>query len=398
LGVNLANIILIAVVLFLAVNIGFSLYQPDKGEAIIPSAVLKIIRGDIQVQTKNSVTWEKATESMVLEPGSRVRTTADSLATINFAEGTTTKLEPGTDVIVNKLENNEANQLTGIMLKQQSGVTWNQVTRLEDNSYHFQIQTPSAEVKVRGTLFTTAVDKSGKTTVSTTQGLVNINAAGEEVDIPAGQQTTIERGQPPATPELTPPPSDEIVLTINKEAFGLVTDPYGSSTGIQPDGQGINEIGGSQSVTGEDATQTIRIPEPYAGEYTLTLHGLEDGPTTVQVEGAADGVETVSFTESCNVTTNNNLILKLHMDILNGLLGKTNDSEKAAKNQSADTAKADSPAPQPSMDNNSDQGKGEGTNETRFTVGGVNFSNQWLIIGVFVVILAGILIIAWKKL
>jgi len=85
---------------FLAVDIGFSLYNPNRLNPVLPFSTLKIIGGNTQVQTKYSLTWEKAVDGMVLEPGSRVKTDSDSYASISFSQWTATKLDPGTDVIV----------------------------------------------------------------------------------------------------------------------------------------------------------------------------------------------------------------------------------------------------------------------------------------------------------
>ncbi|OGO07562.1 MAG: hypothetical protein A2Y92_06075, partial [Chloroflexi bacterium RBG_13_57_8] len=156
-GVNLANIILISVVLFLAVDIGFSLYNPDRLNAVLPFSVLKVIGGGVQVQSRYTMAWEKAVDGMALEPGSRVRTEAGGHAALSFFQGTTAKLEPGTDVIIAGMENKTTEEIESVTLRQQSGKTWNQVDPLGES--HFQIETPSAAVQVHGTLFATEVDE-----------------------------------------------------------------------------------------------------------------------------------------------------------------------------------------------------------------------------------------------
>ena len=109
-GSIIASVILITVVLFLAVDVGFSLYNPDRLDSTLPVCTLNIISGSIQVQTKDTVTWVKAEDGMTLEPGSRVRTDTDSHASLTFSQGTTTKLEPGTDLIVTNLEGEQDDQ------------------------------------------------------------------------------------------------------------------------------------------------------------------------------------------------------------------------------------------------------------------------------------------------
>ena len=353
------------------------------------------------MQSKYSLAWEKAVDGMALEPGSRVRTGPDSYASISFSQGTTTKLEPDTDVIVAELDGNQDNQLNTITLKQQSGKTWNQVTRLADDSYHFLIQTSSAEVKVRGTLFATEVDEGGETTVQTTEGAVNVAAQGKEMMIPAGKQTTVAPGAAPSLPAPIPVAKNEIVLTISKPAIGLVVDPSGSSTGYLPDGGRLNQISGSQLSSPGATSQTVRIREPHAGDYTLILHGVTDGSAALNVQGFAEGKSTLSYTESCNVTTEKNFVLKLHLDVLNGLLGKASDtkstspgsqtgpaptiSKTTAKNQVPTTSKVNSPGTAP------------GQKESWFRIGDTYITNKLVIIAGLVVFLAGILLIIWKR-
>lgn len=368
-------------------DVGFSLYNPNRLNAVPPFSTLKVIGGDIQVQSRYTLAWEKAVDGMTLEPGSRVRTEPGGLASLSFFQGTTATLAPGTDVIIARLENDQENQLSGVTLRQQSGKTWNQVTRLEDNGYHFQIETPSAQVKVHGTLFAAEVDDSGKTTVRTTEGSVSVSAQGQEVQVPTGQQTTVKPGDTPAAPEPMPTPDSEILLTIDR-ATGLITDPSGSSTGYLPDGTAINQIAGSQLSAPDAAMQTVRIPDPYAGAYSLLLNGITGGGATVSIEAFADGKPTMSFTN--NVTTENNLLLKLHLDVLNGLLGRADDIKPAP---TATTGTAVTTPPKPAT--NTPEGMPD-TKESWFRSDG-SIDSKWVIIGSVAALLIGILLIVWKK-
>jgi hypothetical protein len=390
----------VGIVGFLAVDIGFYLYDPDRLNFTLPFSTLKIIGGDIQVQTKDSPAWEKARDGMTLEPGSRIRTPPDSRAAINFAEGTTTKLEPGTDVIIAKLENNEDEQLDKITLKQQSGRTWNQVAKRADDSYDFQIQTSAADIIVHGTSFAAEVDENGNTTVQTTEGRVNVNAQGWEVMIPAGQQTTVEPGEPPAAPEPMPPARNELVLTIGKPAVGTIADPSGSSTGYLNDGSQVNQIDGSQITLPEEELQVVRIPDPATGEYTIKLHGVTDGSTSLRIEGYAEGKNTFSYTESCNITTANDYILQLHLDVLNGLLGKAtvvrNAPPESGDKPAATTVKTNTQDKE--VPDVAERGEAAGTGkESWLNAGNSPIANIWTAVTILVLLMAGILVFVWRR-
>jgi uncharacterized protein (DUF736 family) len=401
-GISFASIILIAIVIFLATDIGFSLYNPDRLSSLLPFSTLSIIGGKIQVQTKDSLAWEKAEDGMMLEPGSRVRTAPDSYASISFAQGATTKLEPGTDLIIAKLENNQDKKPDTVVLQQQSGRTWNQVAKIADDNYHFQIQTPSADVKVRGTLFATEVDESGKTIVQTTEGAVNVSAQGQEVQVPAGQQTMVKPGAAPSLPAPMPPARNELVFTIGKPAVGMVIDPSGSSTGYLTGGAPLNQISGSQVSLPGDSSQTVRIREPHNGEYTVILRGVTDSKTSLNVEGFVEGKKTFAYSESCNITSINGTVLKLHVDVLNGLMaGVSLLSPRPPESGAGETVAALEPAPEEAGDNKGKSTPSEKENtpaqkETWFNIGGYKV-DKWAVITSIVVLLAGILVIVWRK-
>ena len=370
----------------------------------MPFSTLDIIGGNIQVQTKDSLAWEKARDGMILETGSRVRTAPDSFASISFAQGTTSKLEPGTDLIVDKLESDKDKQLDTVVLKQQSGKTWNQVAKRADDSSYFQIQTSSADVKVHGTLFATEVDKSGKTIVQTTEGSVSVSAQGQEVQVPAGQQTTVEPGTVPSVPTPIPPARNELVITVSKPAIGLVVDPSGSGTGYRATGVPVNQISGSQVTSAlEDSSQTVRIREPSDGEYTLILNGVVDSSTSINIEGFTEGKSAFVYTESCNVTSINETIRKLHVDVLGGLLqGASMLNLVAPENKAGETIETTKTAsegpgiskekPATSVKEKAPDNKGAGLN-----FGGGYKVDKWAVITSVVMLLAGILVVIWRR-
>lgn len=318
-GSILIVLILLGLVTFLAADVGFSLYRPGRLTSSLPACTLNIISGHVSVLKKDALSWVTAKDGMVLYPGGRVKTAAGAQASISFNQGTTTKLEPGTDVIVTKIEENQDTQPYLVLLRQQSGKTWNQVARTE-SEIDFQIKTASADIKVHGTLFSTEVDESGKTIVQTTEGQVSVSAGGEEVRVIAGRLTEVERGATPAAPTPIPPPRYELVFTFDRPAVGLVKAPNGSSVGSLPGGVEINQVSGSLVSTADEAGQTIRMFNPEKGEYLLVLRGVTDGTGRVSVEGFVDGESAFMSADSYNITAANDMLLKLHYDVIDGLL------------------------------------------------------------------------------
>jgi hypothetical protein len=328
-GTISAAIIMVILVIVLGVDAGFSLYNPNRLDLTSPFCVLDIIRGNILVMKKDALTWENAANGMVLEPGSRIKTSSDAQASITFTKGTTTKLEPGTDLVVDKIEESQGASPYTVILKQQSGKTWNQVDKTGGNT-SFQIRTASADIQVHGTLFSTEVDESGKTTVQTTEGRVSVSAGGQEVQVPAGSMTEVKPHEQPAAPMAIPQAKNELVITVDNPAFGMVKDPSGSSIGYLNSGAKVNQISGSSVTVAEDSAQTIRIREPEVGDYTLTLKGSTDGIGEISVEGFVGGKSAFIHVESCNITAAKETLLKLHYDIIDGLLQRTPSDQGVA--------------------------------------------------------------------
>jgi hypothetical protein len=406
-----AAIVLIAIVAFLAADAGFALYKPDRLALSSPFCVLDIIHGDVFVMKKDALAWEAAADGMILEPGTRVKTAADAHASVTFTRGTTTKLEPGTDLIVDKIEESQDAQPYTVVLKQQLGKTWNQVDKADGNT-SFQIRTASADIQVHGTLFTTEVDATGKTTVQTTEGRVGVSAGGQEVQVPAGKMTEVAPHGTPSAPASIPPARNELVITVNNPAFGLVKDPSGSSTGYLNTGAKVNQISGSSVAVAEESSQTIRIREPEAGEYTLMLRGVADGTGEITVEGFVEGKSTFRQIASCNITAAKETLLKLHYDVIDGLLQRQSPSDQgipagnaalASELSAKTTADGKSgkiqPAPEDTHQTPEALSKQEGPADGGFSWFGGDKSGQltrWMTVGIFL-FLIGIVFLIWRR-
>ena len=85
----------------------------------------------------------------------------------------------------------------------------------------------------------------------------------------------------------------------------------------------MNQISGSSVSVVEESGQTIRIREPEIGDYTLTLRGVTDGTGQISVEGFVGGKSAFIHVESCNITAAKETLLRLHYDVIDGLLQRT---------------------------------------------------------------------------
>jgi hypothetical protein len=330
----LAAIILVTIIAFLAVYAGFTLYNPNRFVTTNPSCTLDVFSGDIQVLEKESLTWEPAVDGSVLEPGSRIKTAAGAYGLLTFSNGSTTKLEPNTDIIIDKIEDGQDAGQFVVVLKQQLGKTWNQVNKSLEKTA-FQIKTPSADVDVHGTLFSTEVDKDGKTTVKTTEGRVSVSAEGTEVQVNPGKMVKVSPDQKPSQPMDIPEPKYELVVTFDNQIYGTVSDPTGSSTGFLDDETSVNQIIESSITVDAETGRTIRIPGGKVGDYHLTVQGATDGVGKVSVQGFMDGESTFLNIESCNITAAKDTLVQLHYDVLTGLLHQESPGSDIFKGKTA---------------------------------------------------------------
>ncbi len=378
----MAAIIVLALVLLLALDVSFWLYRTPSLALAPSSGTLRVLKGSVEVQAPDAITWKEAANSTTLNAGSRVRTLGDSYALLTFAEGSTTKLEPGTELLLGKLDGGSGGEAGSIVLRQRSGRMWNQVTRLPDNSRHFEIQMPSASAVVRGTLFLSEVNQSGGTLIQTVEGQVDVAAQGREVQVPAGRQTVVSPGSPPSAPAPLPPALSELVVTVGGPAALVVIDPNGSATGRLPDGAVLDQISGSQVSLAAESSGTVRIPDPGAGQYRLQLRGAGNGESRFSVVAKKAGDSVFEYAGSCNITTGGEWLLRLQVEAVDGLLQEVR-LVTAAQARGKETGAGTAPS---------------GVVEAgRSGQGSAHQVSQWVTIG-SVALLSLLLAVIWKRL
>ena len=319
-SVPVTSALFLALAAILIVYSVFSFLPQQSGHSMLASkCTLSILTGSVEVQLPDSDTWYIAEDGMTLESGSRVKTPPDSNALLTFFEGSTIKLEPDTDVEVEKVES-IGEQGSEIVLKQWLGKTWNRVVKKADPGSRYEIHTPSAYALVRGTLFEVEVDQTGATAVRTAEGLVSVSAQGEEVYVPAGQETNVEPGALPSQPLPIPVADNELVVTVGMPAVAAICDPGLSSTGYLPSGVAFNQILGSQSSSPVEGDQIIRISRPMAGYYYIILRCVADGTGSVDIVGLSEGNTVFKESSSYEVTEGSEWLIEFSLQFEDGRL------------------------------------------------------------------------------
>ena len=309
--------IAIPVALALLLIIGGSLGIPKlllPPAALASECTLTVLSGNVEVLNSETNRWQQGTDGMTLEVGTRIRTGEDAHAIFTFFEGSTVKLEPGTDVEIQQVEYTEEGS-TRIILKQWLGRTWSRVVKMMGSGSNYEIETPSATAVVRGTLFTTEVDETGSTKVKTTEGMVSVIARGEEVFVAPSKQSTVSLGSPPSQAETAYAGGTELLISVSMPAFASVCDPTGSSTGILPESLSFNQIIGSQSLLSSQGIQLIKIPQPMSGDYAIVLRYVADGEARFNIQGKSEGRPVYQYSGMQRGTKDSVWVIRINLNI-----------------------------------------------------------------------------------
>jgi hypothetical protein len=139
--------------------------------------------------------WQPATVGMAIYGGGQVRTGAASSARMELLEGLV-RLSAESVFTVKESVTRQGTLVTTLFL--QEGRLW--VRLMPDQPHEFTVETGNAVAAVRDTRFSVRV-ADGETLLSVADGEAVLIAQEQSVTVTAGQQATVEPGQPPGRPE-----------------------------------------------------------------------------------------------------------------------------------------------------------------------------------------------------
>ncbi|MFZ5915717.1 MAG: FecR domain-containing protein [Chloroflexota bacterium] len=148
--------------------------------------------------------WQPAQVNLSIYGGGQVRTGADSSVRLELLEGTV-RLSADSLFTVTHSVTRKGMLLTQLFL--QAGRLWVHLTT--DQPHDFVVETGNAVAAVRDTRFSVQV-ADGQTLVSVAEGRVELTAQKQSVTVVAGEQASVEQGQPPSPPQ--PMDAEERVL------------------------------------------------------------------------------------------------------------------------------------------------------------------------------------------
>ena len=157
-------------------------------------ATLHLFGGQVDVQQGDGGAFLPGTEGASLHEGDIVRTGASGRASIDYFDGSLTRLDYDTTFTLVTLETlDNANESKVIEGEQGDGSTYNIVAELTDSQSRFEVETPTATASVQGTAYALIVD-SGSTTVAVVDGAVTTTGDEGSVSVPAGKMVRVDSG------------------------------------------------------------------------------------------------------------------------------------------------------------------------------------------------------------
>jgi len=229
------------------------------------------ITGAVESNSHNEF-WQGVANGDQVGEGQILRTETESSATLVFYDGSRMVLGPDTEIVINKLDGSWGKALR-VEFEQFYGKTTNSVVPLQGWGSYYRVQTPTGMTNVLGTVFSVAVDESGKTRVVVDKGEVRFSEGEQEVLVGAGQATT-------AHPE-------QALLSPTYQ-FSL----QGQLMSIEGDLWMVNDV--LFTVTSE----TDLVGDPQVGKQVLVEGRMLDGGVRV-----ADHVEVMDDEESSSTFT-----------------------------------------------------------------------------------------------
>jgi len=135
----------------------------------------------------------------LVQAGDKLITGPDGRVTLNWIDGTRIRVEPNTELTIQKCQAVRGAELA--MFRLDLGKIWIRVLRMLSQQDKFEIQTPTATAGVRGTIFSVQVAADGATQVQVYEGQVALESEDDETKVAANNTARLSTGQ--SSPQVT---------------------------------------------------------------------------------------------------------------------------------------------------------------------------------------------------
>lgn len=173
----------------------FSVFISASAFAESMYGVLMVVKGSVKVQSASKQTTDAKVGSKVIE-GDTIITGADARAKVVMADRNVINVNPDTQVVIAKYENDAASGKKNVEMNLLQGKVRNNVEQTYDGEKNkFLIKTPTAVAGVRGTQFLAGFNpQTQMTSIVTFKGSVTLASVGPNGTI-IGKPVTVNKGQ-----------------------------------------------------------------------------------------------------------------------------------------------------------------------------------------------------------
>jgi hypothetical protein len=284
--------------------------------AQVSTGTLSVLGGPVQVQAPGAGSFVGASDGQTIAVGARVRTGSDGRAVLTFSDGTTTTLDPDTELSLDRVQpsgEQPGGLLIGVGLA--VGRVWTQVTSLVYRGSIFELQAGGATAVAREGVTGARKDPDGTVVCWAVAGYpLKLRLAQDEAELFPGQQVTLrpDQGLAPVVPRVFGPG----VLEVHAEGAALarVVTPVNQTVGFPLPELAVNQVLDSTTSLPGESERWMRLPGPRAGQYRLLIHGNEGGPYHVTVKLALEGRDLFVLDWSATARPNEQLVADLTVD------------------------------------------------------------------------------------
>lgn len=267
------------------------LLRPSSSFLVVEETTLVVLGRSTEVLHPDGTTTVAATD-LTLHTSDRVRTGPDSYGAITHVDGSTTTLDPGSEVTLRRLDMGPSG-VGSISIHVQRGAIWNRMERLVDTSTNFEVTTDAATIAARRATFRVRVDQTGRTLVESMLDSVEVEGAVGMVTLEPGFQTIVDPGREPSPPTAAAAPRFALWVDVQGPVRPFLTDAQHRSIGFHPDADVyISQVtGATYSMAGRvpEDYRRLDVPEP-SETYRLLVKGQgQGGAYTVSVAALVEG-------------------------------------------------------------------------------------------------------------
>ncbi len=242
-------------------------------------ATLSVQTNRVEWQSGSTGVWTAVTATQSVHNQDSIRTDVSGAAVLNFYTGTQADILPGSQITVSSYEQTSSGGAV-ITLNQIVGDTRHRVQMVADTDSRYEIDTPVAQLTVRGTEFSVSVASDGATSLEVTSGVVRAKVGLQQYDVNPGQGLKVDANQSTTGPaQLNPilPPNVTMTPTPAQGAAGPTSTitPFGYA--------GVPSSTPFPTLPPVAAVPTIGItplPQPTAAPTLTPLPTLTPVPTT----------------------------------------------------------------------------------------------------------------------